>query len=62
MIDIHTTRDSIVIKVAKLHEYEDCLLMELDELAEGFFALKNRDYWQETKRSLLQQANDIVPK
>ena len=36
--------------------------MELDELAEGFFSLKNRDYWQETKRSLLQQANDIVPK
>ena len=36
--------------------------MELDELAEGFFSLKNSDYWQETKRSLLQQANDIVPK
>jgi len=49
-----------MIRTAKLHEYEASLLLELDKLAEMFFARKRKTNWQEKKLSLQQQANEMT--
>ena len=55
---LHDKRNLVNIKTAKIHEYEDSLLKQLDSIA-NYFYIKPQNLWEEKKNILNQKAMQI---